>query len=456
MERTEVIVLAAGKGRRMRSELPKVLERVGGKALLDHVLTAVRGVDPTRIHVVYGHGGKAVREVVCEPDINWVEQEAQLGTGDAVAQAMPFVDVTSDVLVVYGDVPFVQTKTLCRLLKAANSERLALLTSVVPDPMGYGRVVRDKRGQLQSIVEELDASAEARAISEVNVGFIAAPAKLLVGWLKRLDTANAQGERYLTDVVRFAMASLPAAVTCQTADRDEGTGVNNKVELAHAERAFQRRLANDLMADGLSLLDPNRFDLRGSLSAGNGSVIDINVVIEGDVRLGDRVKIGPNCYIRDSVLGDGVVVEANCVIDGAKIAQDCKIGPFARVRPETELAAGSKIGNFVEIKKTRLGPGTKVNHLTYLGDTDVGKDVNIGAGVITCNYDGVSKHQTIIEDNAFIGSDSQLVAPVTVGKGATIGAGSTIRNNAPPGKLTITRARAKTLDHWRSPKKTKR
>lgn len=456
MDRTEVIVLAAGKGRRMHSDMPKVLQEVGGQALLEHVLATVRATRPTKIHVVYGHGGQAVREHISGSDINWVEQDLQVGTGDAVARAIPFVDERSDVLVVYGDVPFVRTDTLHRLLETANSERLALLTSIVSDPTGYGRIVRDRHGELQRIVEELDASEQEKTISEINVGFIAAPAKLLGEWLKQLDAINAQGERYLTDVVRFAMASFPPPVTCQTVYLDEATGVNNKAELANAERTFQRRLADSLMADGLRLLDPNRFDLRGSLSVGYGSVIDINVVIEGDVKLGNRVMIGPNCYIRDSILGDGAVVEANCVIDGARIAEGCRVGPFARVRPETELAAGAKVGNFVEIKKTRLGPGTKVNHLTYLGDTEVGKDVNIGAGVITCNYDGVNKHRTIIEDNAFIGSDSQLVAPVTVGKGATIGAGSTIRNDAPPGKLTITRARAKTLDHWRSPKKTKR
>ena len=455
MERTEVVVLAAGKGKRMGSDTPKALQEMGGRALLEHVLTTVRVVNPSQIHVVYGHGGKAVRDAISGSDINWVEQEVQLGTGDAVAKAMPFVDKRSNVIVVYGDVPLVRADTLCRLHEMANSDRLALLTSLVPDPTGYGRVVRDSSGNLQRIVEELDANEEEKTISEINVGLIAAPAKLLDGWLRQLDDKNAQDERYLTDVVHFSMSSSPPAVTCATKDADEATGINSRAELANAERIFQRRQANDLMENGLKLFDPSRFDLRGSLSAGTGSVIDINVIIEGEVRLGNDVMIGPNCYIRDSVIGNGVVIEANCVIDGARIETDCRIGPFARIRPETELAAGSKLGNFVEIKKSRLGVGTKVNHLAYLGDTDVGKDVNIGAGVITCNYDGVNKHRTIIEDNAFIGSDSQLVAPVTIGKGATIGAGSTIRNDAPPGKLTITRARAKTLDLWRSPKKTK-
>jgi len=452
--KTEVIVLAAGKGRRMHSDTPKALQKVGGRPLLQHVLDSVRAIKPVKIHVVYGFGGQQVREAMSGQELNWVEQESQLGTGDAVAKAIPFVDDKSNVLVLYGDVPLIRSETLIRLVEMTHSERLALLTAVATDASGYGRIVRDANGRLERIVEDLDASEEEKMIREINVGLIAAPASLLESWLGRLDdNSNAQGERYLTDVVEFAAASSPPAVTCPTTDLDEAAGINSRTELAKAERIFQRRQAIDLMANGLTLHDPARFDLRGTLFVGENSVIDINVIIEGEVRFGNRVKVGPNCVIRDSIIGDDVIIEANCVIDGARIEEGCNVGPFARVRPDTELAPRSKLGNFVEIKKTRLGPGTKVNHLAYLGDTTVGKEVNVGAGVITCNYDGVNKHRTIIEDGAFIGSDSQLVAPVTVGKDATIGAGSTIRNDAPPGKLTITRARAKTLQNWRRPKK---
>ena len=456
MKKTEVIVLAAGKGTRMHSDEPKVLQVLGGQSLLDHVLGAVRGVTPSRIYVVYGHGGETVRRSTVGNDINWVQQESPLGTGHAVSQAMPFVDPAADVLVVCGDVPLVRTQTLARLVEAAGSRRLALLTSVLPDPTGYGRIIRDDRGKLQKIVEEMDASDEQKAISEINAGFIAAPATLVCDWLAHVDDANVQREHYLTDVVRFAVAAGVPVVTCAATDQNEVRGVNSRAELAKAERIFQRRQVARLMADGLSLRDPERFDLRGSLSFGVDSVVDVNVIVEGSVQLGARVTIGPNCQIRDSILGDDVVVEANCVIDGATVEAGCVIGPFARLRPETELAAGARVGNFVETKKTRLGAGTKANHLAYLGDSDVGKNVNIGAGVITCNYDGTRKHTTIIGDDAFIGSDSPLVAPVTIGAGATIGAGSTIRRDAPAGKLTVTRAQAKTLDHWRSPKKKKR
>jgi bifunctional UDP-N-acetylglucosamine pyrophosphorylase/glucosamine-1-phosphate N-acetyltransferase len=456
MKKTEVIVLAAGKGTRMHSEEPKVLQILGGRTLLDHVLIAARGVNPSKIHVVYGHGGAAVRKSTVGTDINWVQQASQFGTGHAVAQAMPFVEQQSTVLVVYGDVPLIRTETLCQLVEAVKPEQLAILTSLLPDPTGYGRVIRDSQGEVQCIIEETDANEKEKAISEINAGSIAAPAGAFSDWLKQVDDFNAQNECYLTEIVRFLVASGIRAISCGTMDADETRGVNNRIELANAERVFQRRQADRLMVDGLTLRDPDRFDLRGSLLVGLDTVIDINVIIEGSVRLGAEVIIGPNCYIRDSILGDRVVVEANCVIDGARIEPDCKIGPFARLRPETEMATGAKVGNFVETKKARLGAGTKANHLTYLGDADIGKNVNIGAGVITCNYDGADKHKTTIEDEAFIGSDSQLVAPVTVGKGATIGAGSTIRHDAPPGKLTITRAgRAKTLEHWRSPNKTK-
>jgi bifunctional UDP-N-acetylglucosamine pyrophosphorylase/glucosamine-1-phosphate N-acetyltransferase len=456
MKKTEVIVLAAGKGTRMRSDKPKMLQTLGGRPLLDHVLRAVRGAAPSRIYVVYGHGGDAVRRSMLDDDINWVQQEQQLGTGHAVSMVMPSVDPAANVLVVYGDVPLVQTQTLICLAEAGESGRLALLTSIFPDPTGYGRIVRNDRGELQEIVEDVDASDDQKMITEINAGFIATSAAFVCDWMAHVSNDNAQREIYLTDIVRFAVSSKVPVVTCVATDRNEVRGVNSRAELAKAERVFQRSRAASLMEDGLGLRDPERFDLRGSLSFGADSVVDVNVIIEGNVQFGARVTVGPNCQIRDSILGDDVVVEANCVIDGATIEPGCVIGPFARLRQETELGAGARVGNFVETKKTRLGKGSKANHLAYLGDSNVGKNVNIGAGVITCNYDGTQKHTTIIEDDAFIGSDSQLVAPVTIGAGATIGAGSTIRRNAPAGKLTVARAQVKTMDHWRSPKKKKR
>ncbi len=454
MKRTEVIVLAAGKGTRMHSDAPKVLQTLGGLSLIDHVLGSVRALQPSRIHVVYGYGGGAVKDVTEGDDLNWVEQTEQLGTGHAVSQAIPFVDQDSDVLVVYGDVPLVGADTMNRLIGASKSRCLALLTAVLPDPVGYGRVVRSSDGNVAEIVEEVDATDEQKTICEINVGFLSSPAKLLSDWLRRIDDVNSQREHYLTDIVGLVVADGGCVVACRTADAVEAVGVNSVAELADAERAFQNRQAYLLMDNGLTLRDPNRFDLRGSLTFGPGAAIDVNTIIEGRVQLGSRVTIGPNCYVRDCTIGDDTVVEANCVLDGATIGLSCMIGPFARLRPQTELGDGTRVGNFVEIKKSRIGSGTKANHLAYLGDAEVGSNVNIGAGVITCNYDGTYKHKTTIENDAFIGSDTQLIAPVTIGRGATIGAGSTIRRDAPPEKLTLTTEETKTLGRWRPSKKS--
>jgi len=454
MNRTEVIVLAAGKGTRMHSDIPKVLQTLGGSSLIDHVLGSVRELQPSRIHVVYGYDGKAVKDSTKGDDLNWVEQTMQLGTGHAVSQAIPFVDQAADVLVVYGDVPLVGAETLKRLMEASESRCLALLTAVLSDPKGYGRIVRSSEGRVTKIVEEADATDEQKTISEINVGFLASPAKLLSNWLKQVDDINSQREQYLTDVVKLAIAEGGCVVAYQMLDALEAAGVNSVAELANAERAFQRQQASLLMDNGLNLRDPSRFDLRGSLTFGAGTVIDVNTIIAGTVQLGSRVIIGPNCYVRDCTIGDDTVVEAHCVLDGATIEPGCMIGPFARLRPQTELGEGARVGNFVETKKTRLGSGTKANHLAYVGDAEVGSNVNIGAGVITCNYDGTNKHKTTIENDAFIGSDTQLIAPVTIGRGATIGAGSTIRRDAPPEKLTLTTEETKTLDHWRPAKKS--
>ena len=450
---TEVIVLAAGRGKRMRSEQPKVLHRLGGRTLLEHVLHTVRAIEPHRIHVVYGHGGDTVRDSIFDNDINWVRQKLQLGTGHAVAQAIPAVNRSSRVLVVYGDIPLICKETFIRLVEVAGTDGLALLTTEQLDAAGYGRIVRDKEGGLRKIVEENDASPEECTISELNAGFIVAPAKSLDDWLQSIDDGNSQKEYYLTGIVQVAIDEGFPVATYQSEDVDEVRGINTKAELAQLERIFQRRQATRLMLEGLTLQDPDRFDLRGSLVFGADNMIDINVVLEGKVQLGDRVTIGPNCQIRDSVLGDDVIVKGNCVIEGVTAGAGCVIGPFARLRSETELAPKARVGNFVEMKNSRLGIASKANHLSYLGDSEVGQNVNIGAGVITCNYDGTTKHRTAIGDDAFIGSGSQLVAPVTVGAGATIGAGSTINNDAPAGKLTLARGEQKTVDRWKRTKK---
>lgn len=448
-----IIVLAAGQGTRMRSALPKVLQPLGDRPLLAHVVETALRMQPERVHVVYGHGAEQVQSALGYLDTNWVHQSEQLGTGHAVAQAIGDVPDGARVLVLYGDVPLIRPATLENLTAAAGDDALGLLTVDLDDPTGYGRILRDDANQVVGIVEDKDADRDQRHIREVNTGLLCAPARELRDWLARLDNDNAQGEYYLTDIVALAAADGVRVVAGQAGSVEEVQGINDKIELAAAERILQRRQADELMAAGVTLRDPARFDLRGSLTAGPDCVIDVNAVIEGEVVLGTGVHVGPNCVLRNSRIGDGSVIHSHSVIEHSRVGKRCQIGPFARLRPDTELAERAKVGNFVETKKVKVGAGSKIPHLSYVGDAELGTDVNVGAGVITCNYDGAAKHRTVIGDGAFIGSDCQLVAPVEVAAGATIGAGSTITKDAPAGKLTVSRARQVTVEGWQRPKK---
>ncbi|MGH8479188.1 MAG: bifunctional UDP-N-acetylglucosamine diphosphorylase/glucosamine-1-phosphate N-acetyltransferase GlmU [Gammaproteobacteria bacterium] len=450
-----VVILAAGQGKRMRSALPKVLHRLGGKPLLEHACLAARDLQPEQIYVVYGHAGEQVRDALGYLGVRWVEQDRQLGTGHAVAQVLPFIGTGATVLVLYGDVPLITPETLDRLVKASHGGRLSLLTVELPDPSGYGRIVRDADAHVQRIVEDRDASPAERAICEVNTGMMAVSAALLKPWVARLENRNVQGEYYLTDVIAMAVAEGAAVEPVGPASVFEVMGVNDRVQLAELERHYQRCQAKQLMRQGVTLLDPGRFDLRGELQTGQDVVIDVNVVLEGRVRLGDRVTIGPNNYLRDADIGDDAAILPNCVIEGAEIGRGARVGPFSRLRPETRLAEAVHVGNFVEVKKSSVQSGTKINHLSYIGDAEIGRDTNIGAGTITCNYDGANKHKTLIGEGVFIGSDTQLIAPVKVGDGATIGAGTTLAQDAPPGQLTLGRARQTTIAGWERPTKKK-
>lgn len=448
-----VVILAAGQGTRMRSAKPKVIHELAGKPMLGHVLETARALDPTKIVVVYGHGGEQVVEAIGQPDLSWVEQAEQLGTGHAVQQALPVLDGDSACLVLYGDVPLIQAETLNKLVAETAEDKLALLTVVLGNPAGYGRIVKDAAGVVTAIVEEKDASAEQKQICEVNTGVMAIPGQYLSRWLGQLDNNNAQGEYYLTDLVAMAHQQGVAISAIQALSAAEVAGVNNKQQLAELEREYQHQLAGRLMEAGATLADPARIDVRGELNIGRDVVIDVNCVFSGKVTLEDGVAIGPNCVIEDSVIGAGSVIKANSVLEQAVIGASCEVGPFARLRPGTRLSARAKVGNFVETKKAIVGEGSKLNHLSYVGDAEIGVGVNIGAGTITCNYDGVNKFTTRIEDGAFIGSNSSLVAPVTIGSGATVGAGSTIGRDAPANKLTLTRAKQKTVDSWKRPEK---
>ena len=449
-----VVILAAGQGKRMKSDLPKVLQPVAGRPLLQHVIDAARELSASDIHVVYGHGGERVRETLAAENVTWALQAEQLGTGHAVQRAMPAVPDDHLVLILFGDVPLVQAATMQRLVEAAaGGEALGVLSVRMQDPTGYGRIVRDRAGTVARIVEHKDANQKERAIDEVNTGLMAASAKRMREWLAQLRNDNAQGEYYLTDVVVLA-AKAGLKINVIPADsEDEVLGVNDKVQLAEVESIYRKRRATELMLQGVTLVDPARFDARGRVTVGCDVHIDVNVVLEGKVRLGNRVRIGPNVVIRDSEIGDDTVVFPNCVIDSASIGPNCNIGPFARFRPSSSLAQGVHVGNFVEVKNSILGAGTKANHLTYLGDATVGEKVNVGAGTITCNYDGVNKWRTEIGAGAFIGSGAMLVAPVKIGAGATIGAGSTITKDAPDDKLTLERSKQLTLDSWKRPVK---
>ena len=447
-----VVILAAGKGTRMKSSMPKVLHPLAHKPLVQHVIDTARSLDPSQIVVVYGHGGDQVREVVIDADLSWAEQAEQLGTGHAVQQAMPHIKEADRVLVLYGDVPLTSAETLRELLDQAG-KGMGLLTINLDDPSGYGRIVRDEKGAVERIVEQKDANTDQLAIQEVNTGIMVFPGEKLSGWLNGLSNNNAQGEYYLTDLLAMAVSDGVSIAVTQPGHQFEADGVNNKLQLAELERAYQRLQADRLMTDGVLLRDPNRFDLRGSLTHGIDCEIDINVIIEGNVTLGNNVKIGANVVLRNVSIGDNTVVVENCIFDNATVGADCTIGPFSRLRPGADLIGGAHIGNFVEIKKSVVGLGSKVNHLTYIGDSQIGAGVNIGAGTITCNYDGANKHTTVIGDNAFIGSNSALVAPVTIGKGATIGAGSVIRKDTPDDKLTLSGGKQVTIENWKRPKK---
>jgi bifunctional UDP-N-acetylglucosamine pyrophosphorylase/glucosamine-1-phosphate N-acetyltransferase len=447
-----VVILAAGEGKRMKSSLPKVLQRIAARPMLAHVVDAARALQPAGIHVVHGHGGEQVRAAFADhADLQWAQQARQLGTGHAVQQALPAVPDEAQVLVLYGDVPLITAATLRRLLAAPGA--LAVLAAEPADPTGYGRIVRDAEGHVAKIVEHKDADDEQRRIGLVNTGVIAAQAAALKRWLAALRNDNTQGEYYLTDVFAQAAAEFTPAEIVIVGDAMETEGANDPWQLAQLERAYQRRAVRALCAQGVRFADPARVDIRGTVAAGRDVEIDVDVVLEGEVALGDNVRIGPFCRLRDVALAAGTLVRAHCDLEGARTEGAATIGPFARLRPGTVLADGVHVGNFVETKNAVLGAGSKANHLSYLGDAVVGSKVNIGAGTITCNYDGVNKATTRIEDGAFIGSNSALVAPVTIGRDATIGAGSVITKRAPDGKLTIARGRQETLPGWQRPRK---
>ena len=448
-----IVILAAGQGKRMKSDLPKVLQPLAGQPILGHVLDTAKSLDAAGIHIVYGHGGELVREKLAHETVHWTLQAQQLGTGHAVAQALPSIPDEHQVLVLYGDVPLVRKETLEALIGASSEQAISVLTVIASDPTGYGRIVRDGAGSVVRIVEQKDANTKERAIAETNTGLLAMPARSLRKWLAALKNDNSQGEYYLTDVIVMAVRDglKVNAVTAKT--ETEVLGVNDKIQLAFLEGALRSERAQDLMRKGVTLADPARIDIRGDIEVGRDVFIDVNVVMVGSVSLGDRVHIGPNCYLQECRIGADTQIHPNCVIDRAQVGPRNSIGPFARLRPESVLQENVHIGNFVEVKKSQIGAGSKANHLTYLGDATVGSNVNVGAGTVTVNYDGVNKWRTEIGDNAFVGSGSMLIAPIKVGAGASTGAGSTITKDAPEGKLTLARARQVTLDGWKRPQK---
>jgi len=439
----------------MRSSLPKVLHTLAGKSMLAHVVDAAESLKPEKICVVYGHGGEQVREHLDIENLVWTEQAEQLGTGHAVQQAMPEMPASGKVLILYGDVPLISQSTLQSMVEGCSDTAMTLLTIELENSDGYGRIVRDSNNKVTCIVEHKDANDSERAIREINTGILCVDAKHLHNWLDRLENNNAQGEYYLTDIIAMAVADDVAVQTVAATTSQEVEGVNDRLQLARLERYYQSMNAQQLMQQGVTLRDPARFDIRGELECGQDVIIDVNVIIEGKVRIASGVSIGPNVILRDCSIGAGTTIEANCVIEQASIDEDCSVGPFARLRPGAKLANGSKVGNFVEVKNAQIGEGSKVNHLSYIGDTDMGKGVNIGAGTITCNYDGANKHRTIIGDHAFIGSNTAMVAPVEVGKAATVGAGTTLTADAQAEALTLARTKQKTFTSWKRPTKNK-
>ncbi|WP_285348338.1 bifunctional UDP-N-acetylglucosamine diphosphorylase/glucosamine-1-phosphate N-acetyltransferase GlmU [Pseudomonas sp. ME-P-057] len=451
----DVVILAAGQGTRMRSALPKVLHPVAGNSMLGHVIHSARQLSPDSIHVVIGHGGEQVRKQLASNDLNFVVQDKQLGTGHAVAQALPVLNAET-VLILYGDVPLIKVETLNRLLTLVNDQQLGLLTVTLDNPTGYGRIVRDNQQRVCAIVEHKDATETQKAIKEGNTGILAVPGRRLADWLGRLSNSNAQGEYYLTDVIAMAVGDGLVVATAQPEDAMEVQGANDRKQLAELERHYQQGEARRLMALGVTLRDPARFDVRGDVTVGQDVVIDVNVILEGRVIIEDDVSIGPNCVIKDSTLRRGAVIKANSHIDGAVIGEGADAGPFARLRPGSVLDARAHVGNFVELKNAHLGEGAKAGHLTYLGDAVIGARTNIGAGTITCNYDGANKHQTVMGEDVFIGSNNSLVAPVTIATGASTGAGSTINQDVSAEQLAVARARQRNIEGWKRPVKIKK
>ncbi|MDO7653670.1 MAG: bifunctional UDP-N-acetylglucosamine diphosphorylase/glucosamine-1-phosphate N-acetyltransferase GlmU [Porticoccus sp.] len=455
MMQTDIIILAAGKGTRMKSTLPKVLHRLAGKSLLQHVIDSANNVQNANMIVVTGHGSEQVRSAASSEasEINYIEQTEQLGTAHAVQMAVPNLGSGGTSLILYGDVPLILPETILGMLSAVTDNSMSLLTVTLGDPTGYGRILRDESGQVTAIVEQKDASTEQLKVTEVNTGVLALKTEQLKQWLPQINNNNAQGEYYLTDLIALARNNGVSVETKQPQSAEEVEGVNNRIQLSTLERFYQKQQAEKLMVAGVTLADPGRIDVRGNLSTGNDNYIDINVVFEGNVTLGSNVTIGPNCLIIDSVIGDGVEIKANTVIEKSEIASLSVVGPFARLRPGTVLAENAKVGNFVETKNTQVGKGSKINHLSYVGDAELGEGVNVGAGTITCNYDGVNKHKTVMGDNSFIGSNSSLVAPVKIGKNATVGAGSTINKDVPDDQLGLTRASQRAISDWQRPTK---
>ena len=448
-----IVILAAGEGTRMYSDKPKVLHTLAGKSLLEHVCETATGLSHRDIYVVYGHGGEQVPNALQNFQVNWVEQKERLGTGHAVQQVLPYIPDVDNVLILYGDVPLITKESLKTLIDAASNTGFSLLTTHIEDPHGYGRIIRDVDSKIVAIVEEKDATEEQKRIFEINTGFIVVKSELLKLWVNALGNDNKQNEYYLTDIVSKAVADDVTITAVLAESNIEVKGINNRSQLAEAERYFQLVQAHHLMHRGVGLCDPARFDLRGELEIGRDNQIDINVVIEGKVKLGKNVTIGANCYIKDTIIANDVNILPNTMIDSAVIGNGCNIGPFARVRPNTSLDEDVHIGNFVELKKTDIGKGSKVNHLSYLGDTHIGVETNIGAGTISCNYDGANKHQTIIGDKVFVGSDVQLIAPVKVHDGATIAAGTTVTKDVAENELAISRSEQKSIPKWKRPSK---
>ena len=454
MTKLSVVILAAGKGTRMYSDLPKVLHKVAGKPMVKHVIDTAKQLNAEQIHLIYGHGADLLKQRLADEPVNWVFQAEQLGTGHAMQQAAPFFADDENILMLYGDAPLITTETLQKLIAAKPENGIALLTVNLENPTGYGRIIRQD-GNVTAIVEQKDANAEQLKITEVNTGVMVSDGASFKKWLARLDNNNAQGEYYMTDVIGLANQDGFKVVAVQATDMMEVEGANNRLQMAALERYFQRKQAQKLLLAGVSLTDPERFDLRGELEHGKDVEIDINVIIEGNVRLGNRVKIGAGCVLKNVEIADDVEIKPYSVLENAVVGEKAAIGPFSRLRPGAELAAETHVGNFVEIKQAKVGKGSKVNHLTYIGDAEIGRDCNIGAGVITCNYDGANKFKTVIGDNVFVGSDSQLIAPVTIADNVTVAAGATVTDNVEAGALVISRVRQRHIPNWKRPTKKK-